>query len=136
MHAASVSLARAPLGLAFEIPDLLLAQAFAESCGFRMVVETGHHTDCDELEEALAFYAGGCRCLVWRSAHAVVVQPMPGRPERFSSLTDALEWLQPERPVVTSDVELGIGPKSGFAAGRPAESKTVKGGYRRHASQS
>jgi hypothetical protein len=99
--------AATPQGLAFEIPDLLLAQAFAASCGLRVVVETNHHTDCEEFEEVLALYhaeRGACRCLVWRSADDVAVQPMPGRRRRFASLSEALEWVQPEGVVETTDL--------------------------------
>lgn len=99
MHTALPPTARKPLGLAFDIPDLLLARAVAEARGLRIVVEIDHHTDSEELEEVLAWYpahGNACRCLIWRSASAAVVQPIPGRARRFPSLADALEWLAPE----------------------------------------
>ena len=107
MHAELSYVARKPLGVAFEIPDLLLAQAVANACDLRMVVEIDHHTDCEELEEVLALYQGNgdlCRCLIWRSATAVVVQPMPGRPQRFASLSDAMKWLAPAKPEQVSNI--------------------------------
>ena len=93
------SYARKLVGFAFEIPDLLLAQAFAEACGLRIIVETDHHTTCEELEEVLAVYhpargSDACHCLIWRSPPVIVVQPIPGRARQFPSLADALEWLE------------------------------------------
>ena len=111
MHAEIPSTDHKPLGLAFEIPGLVLAQAVAEARDLRIVVETDHHTECEELEEVLALYpahSDACRCLIWRSAAAVVVQPIPGRPWRFSSLGDALEWLAPDKPKPASDIACGL----------------------------
>ena len=128
MPAVPDSLAREPLGLAFEISDLQLAAAFAASAALRMVVETNHHTDCDELEEVLALYQGDlhqgdqgpCHYLIWRSAAAVVVQPMPGRPRNFDRLSDALEWLKPEDKVMTSDIIVGVDPRRARASSATA----------------
>lgn len=125
MQADLPSTARKLAGLAFEIPDLLLAQAVAEARGLRLVVETDHHTDCDELEEVLAFYpANGdaCRFLIWRSAVSVVVQPIPGRPGRFPSLGDALEWLSPDRPKPASDIACKLRQR------HPEDAQGPKGG--------
>lgn len=143
MHADPASFARKPLGLAFEIAELLLAQAFAESCGSRLVVETNHHTDSDEFEEVLALYAAdrrACRCLVWRNEAAVVVQPIPGRPRRFASLGEALEWLAPEGRVAVTDLALGTHPARAFhavAAELPGEPATeiAGGGWQLHPSR-
>jgi len=107
MHAEFPPIAWVSLGLAFEIPDLLLARAVAAAQGLRLAVELDHHTDCDELEEALALYSGNgeaCRWVIWRSATAVVVQPMPGRPRRFASLELALAWLAPDRPEPLTEI--------------------------------
>lgn len=140
MHADPASFARKQLGLAFDIAELLLAQAFAESCGSRLVVETHHHTDNDEFEEVLALYDANrraCRCLIWRSEAAVVVQPIPGRPQRFASLGEALEWLAPEGRVPVTDLALGTNPGRAFQAAPaelPDESATevAGGGWLRH----
>ncbi|HET8995924.1 MAG TPA: hypothetical protein VFN42_04590 [Acetobacteraceae bacterium] len=123
MHADPAVFVRKPLGLAFDIAELLLAQAFAASCGSRLVVETNHHAGNDEFEEVLALYAAdrrACRCLIWRSEAAVVVQPMPGRPQRFASLGEALDWLAPEGRVAVTDLTLGTNPGRAFSA-PPAE---------------
>lgn len=95
-----------PTGLAFAIPDLLLAKAFAESCSLRLVVETDHRTEAEELEEVLALYdqRDACSHLIWRSAAMVVVQPIPGRARRFACLADALEWVRPESMVTVEDI--------------------------------
>ena len=106
---AAIATAPEQFGLAFDIRDLLLAQAFAASCALRVAVETHHHTDCEELEEVIALYqedGSACLCLIWRNAETVVVQPMPGRARRFACLSDALDWLSPEEPAAVSDLML------------------------------
>ncbi|MDR3535761.1 MAG: hypothetical protein P4L71_04605 [Acetobacteraceae bacterium] len=87
-----------PTGLAFELPDLYLAQGWSEYHDLRMVIELDGCTDGDEYEEVLAFYPAKSafrRWMVWRSASGIVVQPMMGRTQRFTTLADALEQIIP-----------------------------------------
>lgn len=126
MHSELRSATDAPLGLAFEIPDLLLAQAVAEARGLRIVVETDHHGECEELEEALALYpvdGDACSCLIWRSAVSVVVQPIPGRAWQFQSLGDALEWLAPDRSKPDNDIANGLWRRHGANVPRLEEGR-------------
>lgn len=83
-------------GISFAIPDLMIAQGWAEFHGLRMAVELDHATETEEYEEVLAFYKGPAqlrRFLIWRDQHAFVVQPLIGRPSRFSSISDALNSI-------------------------------------------
>jgi hypothetical protein len=87
-----------PTGLSFELPDLFMAQAWAEYHTLRMVIELDGCTDGEEYEEVLAFYSGKSafrRWMMWRSADGIVVQPMMGRTLHFASVADALEQLLP-----------------------------------------
>src|SRR5262245_17730498 len=90
----------APMGLAFEIADLLLLQAWADFHNMNMVVELDHCVEGEEYEEVVAFYARDSRLrrwIIWRAAAAIVVQPLIGRGCRFSSVSEALENLIPAR---------------------------------------
>ncbi|MBN8928140.1 MAG: hypothetical protein BGO51_22525 [Rhodospirillales bacterium 69-11] len=87
-----------PTGLAFDLPDLFMAQGWAEFHGLRLVVELDGCTDGEEYEEVLAFYPPNSafrRWMMWRSAKGIVVQPMMGRTRRFDSVAEALEHLIP-----------------------------------------
>lgn len=87
-----------PTGLAFDLPDLYLAQAWAEYHSLRMVIELDGCTDGEEYEEVLAFYPPNSafrRWMMWRSAEGIVVQPMMGRTQRYETLADALEQVIP-----------------------------------------
>jgi len=89
-----------PTGLAFEIGDLVLLKGWADFHGLQMVVELDHCVEGDEYEEVVAFYANKSRLrrwILWRSAEAVVVQPLIGRSMRFGCVADAIESLVPEK---------------------------------------
>jgi hypothetical protein len=89
-----------PMGLAFELADLVMAQGWAEYHDLRMVVELDYTAEGEEYEEVLALYPLGSafrRWMVWRGANAVVVQPMMGRAQHFASVSEALEHLIPAR---------------------------------------
>lgn len=89
--------ARSPKGLSFDVPDLLLASGWAERHDYRMMVRLDHGTETEEYEEVIALYANRqpmCRFLMWRSADAVFLQPLPGRRRRFGSVTEALSTLR------------------------------------------
>ena len=46
-----------PMGLAFEIADLMLLQGWADFHDVQMVVELDHCVEGEEYEEVVAFYA-------------------------------------------------------------------------------
>ena len=89
-----------PIGLAFEIADLLLLQGWAKVNDFRMVVELDHWVEGEEYEEVVAFYGTESalrRWILWRSARQIVAQPLIGRTCRFDSVADALGSLPGNR---------------------------------------
>jgi len=90
----------APMGLAFEIADLMLLQGWSEYHDVQMVVELDHCVEGEEYEEVVAFYSKDSqlrRWIVWRGASAIVVQPLIGRSCRFGTVAEALESLIPAR---------------------------------------
>lgn len=89
-----------PVGLAFELADLVMVQGWSEFHGLRMVVELDYSSEGDEYEEVIAFYPEDSafrRWMMWRDISEIVVQPMMGRAIRFGSVADALDHLIPAR---------------------------------------
>jgi len=87
-----------PTGLSFDIPDLLLVQAWADYHNLRMEIDLDIAAGGDEYEELLNLSYGQSehrRWMIWRSRHAIVVQPMMGRKMMFPVMADALEALIP-----------------------------------------
>ena len=87
-----------PIGLSFEIPDLLMVQAWADFHNLRMEIELDAGTDGEEYEELIGLYYGTSayrRWMIWRSCDGIVVQPMMGRPMLFDTMAVALEVLIP-----------------------------------------
>jgi hypothetical protein len=90
-----------PIGLAFDIADLMFLEDWSETNNIRMVVELDHCVEDEEYEEVIAFYAKDSplrRWILWRSASDIVVQRLIGRTCRFSSVADALDSLPVTRP--------------------------------------
>jgi hypothetical protein len=90
-----------PIGLAFEIADLLQLRGWADYHHLRMVVELDNCVADEEYEEVVAFYDEDCslrRWNFWRSASDIVVQPLIGRARRFASIADALDSLAGTQP--------------------------------------
>lgn len=88
-------------GISFGIPELMIAQGWAEFHGLRMAVELDHATEAEEYEEVLAFYKGSeqlRRFLIWRDQRELVVQPLIGRPSRFGTISDALDSIVGAKP--------------------------------------
>jgi hypothetical protein len=89
-----------PMGIAFELADLLLVQGWAEFHELRMVVELDYSAEGEEYEEVISLYPQDSafrRWMMWRGVGEIVVQPMMGRALRFAAVADALESLIPER---------------------------------------
>lgn len=89
-----------PMGLAFELADLVLVQGWSDFHDLRMVVELDYSSEGEEYEEVLALYPQDSafrRWMMWRDIADIVVQPMMGRTIRFASVADALEHLIPAR---------------------------------------
>lgn len=90
-----------PVGLAFEIADLILLQGWAEFHNIRMVVELDNCMQDEVYEEVVAFYDADCslrRWNLWRSTRGIVVQPLYGRTCHFGSVSDALDNLLGAQP--------------------------------------
>ena len=90
-----------PIGLAFEIADLIILQGWAEFHNVRMVVELDNCVQDDVYEEVVAFYDADCslrRWNLWRSTRGIVVQPLKGRTCHFGSVADALDNLLAAQP--------------------------------------
>lgn len=90
-----------PMGLSFDLADLVMVQGWSEFHDMRMVVELDYSTEGEEYEEVLALYPQDSafrRWTVWRGTCDVVVQPMMGPTARFRSVAEALEHLIPARP--------------------------------------
>ena len=90
-----------PIGLAFDIADLMFLEGWSETHNIRMVVELDHCVEDEEYEEVIAFYAKDSplrRWILWRSASDIVVQRLIGRTCRFSSVAAALDSLPVMRP--------------------------------------
>jgi hypothetical protein len=90
-----------PMGLAFEIADLMLLQGWAEFHDVHMIVELDHCVEGEEYEEVVAFYAGNSQLrkwILWRASSDIVVQPLIGRSCRYGTVADALESLSLARP--------------------------------------
>jgi len=89
-----------PTGLSFDVPDLLLVQAWAEYHDLRLAVELDVCAEGEDYEEVLGLFAqpsGSRRWMIWRSCDGIVVQPMVGRPMLFDAVAEALEVLIPAR---------------------------------------
>ncbi len=89
-----------PTGLSFDVPDLMLMQAWSEFHELRMEVELDCCIEGDEYEEMVALFtlaSGFRRWMIWRSCDGIIVQPMVGRPMLFDKLTEALDLLIPAR---------------------------------------
>jgi hypothetical protein len=90
-----------PIGLAFDIADLMHLQRWAKCRDVRIVVELDHWVEGEEYEEVVAFYAKDSSLrhgILWRSATDIVAQPLIGRTCRFGSVADARDSLLGVRP--------------------------------------
>lgn len=87
-------------GLAFTIPELMLATAWAEYQNMRLSIELDWHVDQVEYEEVIMLGLPGrvgSHCLLWRAADSIVLQPMVGRAQRFPTISLALDAICPEQ---------------------------------------
>jgi hypothetical protein len=90
--------ARAPTGLSFEIPDLLMLRAWTEFHDLRMSIDLDVCADGDEYEELLGIYdkdRAFRRWMLWRSCEGIVVKPAMDRSMLFDFMGDVLEILIP-----------------------------------------
>ena len=95
-----------PKGLAFAIADLIRAQNWAMVPGRGMQVRLDHGTDGEEYEEVIEFHTGRhmqSKTIMWRSARAVFIQPLPGRRQRYRSVPEALDGLLSNQRVADAD---------------------------------
>lgn len=97
-----------PKGLAFDIPDLLRARAWAVVHDRRMRVLLDHSVEGEEYEEVIEFLTGlraRSKTILWRNEQWVFVQPLPGRRQRYRSMREALNGLLTgQRAIAVSDI--------------------------------
>ena len=89
-----------PTGLSFDVPDLLMLQAWAEFHDLRMSIDLDVCAEGDEYEELLGLYdkqSAFRRWMIWRSHQGIVVQPTMGRTMLFDHMSDVLDLLIPTR---------------------------------------
>jgi hypothetical protein len=87
-----------PTGLSFDIPDLLMLQAWADFHDLHTSIDLDVFNDGEEYEELLGIYDRDRdfrRWMLWRSCDGIVVQPTMERTMRFDSMGDVLESLIP-----------------------------------------
>jgi hypothetical protein len=81
-------------GDSFGIEDHLKISDWAKQNDHRAAVCLDHGIEGEDYEEAILFLFGAsdrCRFIMWRSLHAVFVQPLIGRGKRYGSVGEALE---------------------------------------------
>ena len=100
-----------PMGLAFEIADLMLLQGWvgAEFHNVHMVVELDHCVEGEEHEEVVAFYAGDSQLrkwILWRGRATSSSRPPIGRSccRGYGTVADALESLSPARVIESASI--------------------------------
>jgi hypothetical protein len=94
----SLTLPKPPVGLSFELSDLIIVLGWSEFHDLRMVVELDHCSGGEEYEEVLAFYPPHSefrRWSMWRTDEDIVVQPTVGCTVHFTSVAGSLEALIP-----------------------------------------
>ncbi len=87
-----------PTGLSFDIPDLLMLQAWADFHDLRMSIDLDVCIDGEQYEELLGIYDNDRdfrRWMLWRSCDGIVVQPAMERAMLFDFVGDVLEILIP-----------------------------------------
>jgi hypothetical protein len=98
---------RAPKGIAFEIPDLLLIESWASLHGLGMSIRLDHGAEGEEYEEVIAFHIRNgllSRLILWRNAEAVFVQPLVGKRQQHDSIAEALQSLLPKPRIILTDI--------------------------------
>jgi hypothetical protein len=89
---------KVPTGWSFDVPDLLMLQAWADFHELRMAIELDVCADGEEYEELLGLYdkdRAFRRWMIWRSCDGIMVQPTMGRRMLFDFMADALDILIP-----------------------------------------
>jgi hypothetical protein len=92
-------------GFSFEVADLLSVVNWAETHGFRILVGLDHGAPEEEYEEVIYFFKETsvlCQVILWRSADAVVVQPLVGRQRQYNTVAEALDSLFAKQRLVTT----------------------------------
>lgn len=87
-----------PLGIAFDITELVFLRAWAEARGLRMEIALDRVRAEQHYEETVLLYPDGSgvpTLTLWRTADAVVLARSQRPPQRFGFLSEALA----DRPV-------------------------------------
>ena len=87
-----------PAGLAFDIPDLVMLQGWAEFHDLVMTLSLDTVIAGADYEEFVVLRDAarpGLSWQMWRSADGIAVQTNAGKPRLFALMTEALELLIP-----------------------------------------
>lgn len=87
-----------PVGIAFQVPELLMLAAWAEFHELRLVIELDHCVDGEEYEEVAVLYLPGSRLrqwMLWRAPDGVVVEPKSAAAFRVGNIADLFQRLVP-----------------------------------------
>ena len=90
---------KAPAGIAFEIPDLVLIGYWAALHDLDALICLDHGVEDEEYEEVVEFRTEArsrCRFILWRNANGVFLQPIMGRKTEHLSVAAALGSLLPK----------------------------------------
>jgi hypothetical protein len=100
-------------GIAFDLADLLRAGSWAACYDLQFTIWLDHGTEDEEYDEVVAFSIGTsprAASIMWRTAKAVFIQPLPGKRRRYTSVAEALTSLSPKQPVGVADTKAAIRP--------------------------
>lgn len=83
-----------PVGIAFDIPELVLLRAWAARNRLRLKIVLDRVRSGEQYEEVALLYPEGASepsLVFWRTAEVVILERTKARPQRFRFLSDALE---------------------------------------------
>jgi hypothetical protein len=98
-----------PMGLSFEVEDLVRIREWADLNDVIVAVNLDHGIAGEEYEEVVTFHtrlSPLCRLIMWRDAEAVFLQPLVGVRGRYGSVRDALASLRLKQRVVLTDITI------------------------------
>jgi hypothetical protein len=115
-------------GIAFDVADLLRARSWAAFYEWQFKIWLDHGTEDEDYDEVIAFSAGmspRTASIMWRTAQAIFVQPLLGKPRRYTSVAEALTGLLPKQPVGVADTKAATKPRRPSRTGHRSLSATT-----------
>jgi len=102
-----------PMGLSFEVEDLVLIRKWADLNDIIVAVRLDHGIAGEEYEEVVAFHrrlSACCGLIMWRNVGSIFVQPLVGIKTQYGSVRDALASLRLKQRVVLADITVTSWP--------------------------